>query len=63
MWNIALLQKDISKIQASEKKFLREVKGCSLREYLWNKERREVTAVSYTHLDVYKRQNLYTITI
>ena len=45
-----LLQKDISKIQASEMKFLRAVKGFSLR------------AVSYTHLDVYKRQHTHTHT-
>ena len=37
-----LLQKDLLKIQTSEIKFLRAVKGFS--------------SVSYTHLDVYKRQ-------
>ena len=56
-WTI--LQKDISEIQTSEMKFLRAVKGCSLRDRLHNDDIRKdlKLPVSYTHLDVYKRQS------
>ena len=37
----AYLQKDISKIQASEMKFLRAVRECSLRDYLRNEDIRK----------------------
>ena len=53
------VKKRLSRIKALEMRFFHSVKGCIRRDRLDNEDiHKELKTVSYTHLDVYKRQGI-----